>query len=320
MNIKRIVLSQDVPNEILICGNLKILPHKRMSFVQYPGINMFTNSLLVEYSPKFEKEFRDWLLFHSFILNDSFGIIGYNNLLSSDVTEAGELSRQTNFNDLTKLKFTSLHCSKSDFRNKSYIQLYNAYLETNQEEKNAIRNTMIKLETGGKFNQPNILDSSFWQLMPAYSVIEFIIGKQEHCTIKHTCSSEDCSFYNINIPSHNKRTYLKNIETYFISRSMDVNIIDKYLEIIKLVYVNLRNYIVHNSLMPLSSHLEQQNGTTITHDLEKIKQDLLVDATSLLSLTYILNDIARILLLDRLFNTGSFPDISPLKSTSIISS
>ena len=78
--MKRIILSQRVPDKTLSCGAINISPYKAMEISLGEGSTMFMDSLLVEYADEEEPAFHDWLLFHSFLLNDTYPIEGFNNI------------------------------------------------------------------------------------------------------------------------------------------------------------------------------------------------------------------------------------------------
>ena len=197
----------------------------------------------------------------------------------------------------------------------SYTNQYKAYLHLSQGDKDAIRNTLINLERPfERHNQPQILDPSFWNLMPSYSAIEYTVGKQIPCPSSVQCTEEDCFFRDKTAPSHNPRPYTEHISSYLKSRGASDKNVNEYMDIIKLVYANLRNNIVHNSLMPISMPSEQEEDGTIIHDLEKIKAGFKTDSISMMSLSLALQSVARIMVLDKVFLTGTFTEVAWLKS------
>jgi hypothetical protein len=159
-----------------------------------------------------------------------------------------------------------------------------------------------------------IRDDSFWRILVLFSIIEHIIGPITECAGDLTCSV--CG--KIDNYRHNNMKQREWIAQRLLEIINDQTIVDEYFSVIWEVRKGIRHNTVHNASFPKSNYIEQEVGE-ILWDWTRTTEEWSKDSVALLSLENHIREIARNLLLNRLFVLNYFPTVPPLHSVRMVS-
>ncbi len=320
--MKQLILTNFSPIKAINLGSLVIEKNNRVNFYQCNGASMHHDTILVstaEEEEAGERLIRDWVVFHSFLMKYKHSIYHYDSVrVSQDLEIVGECAYLIDYRDIAGKIYSFARSEETKEKVLDYCDLFSKYCKLLQEEKNVIKNFLLNLSCNYSCSRPinPILNNQYWQLMVYYSVVEFIIGKQKPCMCNHRCDIDECNFAKNDI-DHKSKSYMQHVQDYLTLRITDDEIRNQYYNCIKSCYSELRNDIVHRGLVPSAEYTPQAANTTEEYDLSRSVEEYDKDFVALESLLLMTEDVARNLLLDKLFDTGIFLQLSSLKSTNI---
>ncbi len=297
-------------SKVLLSNGFIISAHKRSSFSIQEGCEVFQDSIIVEgVTKENHEELKKLVLFHSFLMRSSYTLKNF---------EEHTVIKHLNEESVDLIDFDNILSSiffiekREDTEPVSYTDLHAIFTKESKENIDLVKNHLTDLSSGLRTSN-TIIDTSYWQLMIYYSIIEKIIGRQSHCTILECpeCKRTDVHHYALT----ENEWYEKRIKE-LVPDNPEAQA--SYLEIIKVVKKYIRNKTIHSSDTPSANEYAPSiKGETIVYDLERIIGDYLNDPIALTALIHLLKDVARFLILDRLFGLKIFPTPSHLRSTTI---
>lgn len=298
-----VLLCSDAPKSKVEVDGFTITAHKRAR-IERTGEQRWHDSIAIDYEGKTNDEIKSWVLFHSFVM------YSYETLSSFEGTIEGVIEYEdnpcANLNNYSNVLGQVFFLHKPDNVSVGYEDFYQKFQQADSDIIDAVKNIMISFSPYSYNSPSRIVDSSYWQLLAYYSVVEMIVGQQSYC-----CQLE-CDRCHKTPPHY----ALSGFE--WLSRRMNEivkneEVAKQYIEYVWAVWQSIRNKTVHSSLHPTAQYVLQEEEYVV-YDVKKALGDYEADSTALSALVHSMGDIARYLLLDRLFDLKVFPGISPLQS------
>jgi len=265
-------------------------------------------------------DFKDWLLFHSFIFGEGeiFTALKHfhHDYEFEDIRPIDEKNRSSiDYEDILDDVYSV--DSSGAIEEKSYSDLYDKYLKMSDKEKILIKNLIILVlddEVIGQTPQRKIIDDSYWRIVAGYSVIETLIGDQPatcHAGIESGICPVCCKPV-----SHKPLPDNKWIESQLTSFVGNKNRAKEYSDLVVQIKKNLRNPTAHGKSHPKASSSPFKPGH-FTYSLEESINLLEQDSSAVESLKVQIFSLGKILILNRFFNLNIFPTVSVLSSFGI---
>lgn len=321
--MKRIILSQCVPSQPITCGNLTISSHKRICTEKTPGFKLYIDSVSVSNMQVNESvannEFHEWLVYHAFIFDDSMGVHQYR--FMHPTLEVGEVEYPIDYtNCIKRVYFLSSEHERCDITF-NYEEKYHIYQEISREEKNAVKNYLLDLDSA-PLHHEGFLDTTYWKMVLCCSIIEYVSGNRETCTDTSSCTIKGCRFYKKRLPTHHRYSYRKHLEEYLRLSIPDLLVRSEYLSIILEAYNQIRNNAVHQCEMPSTSisNSSHSHGHREIYNLSRAFEQHQSNSVALNAFSTALREVTRNLLMHKIFKTGIFPKIRPIQTMKIVGS
>jgi len=308
--MKFILLTQNAPKEETQIGELKISPNKRVKIIT-ESMTMYWDSMNVEVSVTDWSVVNEWVTFHNIIFNDSISLEWYEseNFNSDKLISDGECVDLVDYSDISK-KVYFLEVYPSVIR---YEDLYNKYIGQSKENKALVKNYFNSF--GDKrvvFTERKIRDDNFLRILVLFSIIESIIGDSPYCPKKISCCVHGKIYPHKTMSS---KDWIKSRLSEIIKNKEKA---DAYSVVVLEVREKIRHKTVHKGAISEAQHIPQAEGE-ITWDWVKTTEEWSTNSTALENLQIQMNDIARSLLLNRIFDLTMFPALRPLHSVRISS-
>ncbi|OGD97616.1 hypothetical protein A3A49_01695 [Candidatus Curtissbacteria bacterium RIFCSPLOWO2_01_FULL_38_11b] len=309
--MKQRFLTNFSPKQTQKLGDLIIKADKRVS-IKSKGNRMWHDSLIV--TSKFEdrKLLNNWVIFHTFTLASGYTLSWYEEedySPSELIVEDANDNYLEDYGDIARLMYFP---SNEKYKKLDYSKLYSQFLLLDRNTLDIVKNSLNSF-TGGTFNpEKKITDATYWQIMVSFSVIEAVIGRQPYCSNNLNC--EVCN--RTGLP-HSPQSSYDWIAARINELVSNVKVATDYTSVIVSVWKHIRNDTVHNSAFPSAVFEFPQKADKIVYDVKRSIGDYDKDATALMSLNHLTHDVARYLLLDKVFHTEIFPSLRPLISQTV---
>lgn len=310
-------------------GNLVICPAERSAFPYGPqggeiylnisylvGPDEMTNEVL-------ETTYREWLIFDSFILNDHYPILFY------DDNRAGKLEtvpfRSGGKQDSEQLDYKQInYANMGDFLSLtspakeclpviSYSELYDRYQQVPRSIKDMIE-WYVSTPNRPFTRYRAFSNIAYSQIIHMVILLETLIDKSPTCP----SALAPCGICGYKPQPHPRMRRKKWLQTYLCSKITDDKIVEEYISIIEAGQV-LRNKNVHVPTFDRSSLREIPSGQTHTYGIDRAVQEYKDDIYALESLSVSIRTVARYILLNNAFGVAHFPKLNPLKVTCVSS-
>lgn len=254
---------------------------------------------------------KTWVIFHTFVLNSQVTARRFESPDDDSMTQMGQpLASRVDYDNITTKVYEFRAIGDVGKRSRSYTQLYELYMGQSKENIGMVKNFLNDFGVRTGYFRPDklISDSSYWQIMVYYSVIEKIVGRQPFCSVQHEC--EKCGKSNI---THNPLSEVDWIHKRLLELVKDEQTVSSYESVILAVRQKIRHSTVHSSIVPTAERdfAAMSPGLTV-YDLKRSIGNYDKDHHALDSLIHMLSDVARNLLLERLFNLDLFIEPQPL--------
>lgn len=296
---------QRVPSEKINLGTIVLKSYKRVKIMPRKGLEIYSDSILINFNSK--EILNNWLAFHSFIFDDFYPIDQYENAVEIIETDK-KCSYTIDYADIISEIFFAEFDSNA--QKIDYCELYKTYVSIEESQRDLIRNYLLKFSNKSTIINP-IRNYSYWQILDYYSICESIIGLQDFCKEVYECIT--CKKESLHKPL---------VEADWIKKRMldiigDQGRADEYSKVIMSVRDLIRHKALHESLYPSAKYI-LQNQSKIIYDIEKAKTYFKEDSTALSSIESQIQDVARYLLINKIFDFHIFPHISPIISQRIV--
>lgn len=309
--MKFILPTQYAPDKETKVGVLKISPNKRVS-INDGNIIGYWDSMIVESETQDWNLLNEWLTFHNIIFSDQVSLDWYEsqNFNTNKLIIEGECSYLLDYSNISsKVYFPNL-CPDA----LSYEDLYKKYLSQSKENKSLVKNYFNSFGvTRFKSIERDIRNDYFLRILVLFSIIESIMGDIPKCSGDLTCNihNKSCGYkHNLMSPEE----WIKKRLSEIIS---DNERVDEYFSIIWEIRQKIRHKTVHNGAIPEARYIEQPEGEIIW-DWIKTSEEWSKDSTALFNLKTQIDEIARNLLLNKIFDLKIFPKLRPLHTVRLI--
>lgn len=310
--MKFILPTQHAPDKETRVGELKIYPNKRVS-INEGSIFGHWDSMIIESSQQNWNLFNEWLTFHN--------IIFFDDHISLDWYES------QNFDSDNKLIIEGDCCYLIDYSNISnkiyfsnvyqdtlnYEDLYKKYKSQSEENKALVRNYFNSIEVNRfKSTERDIRNDYFLRILVLFSIIESILGDNPKCSCDLTCTIHD----KIDGHKHTLISQKEWIKKRLLEIISDTERVDEYFSVIWEIRQKIRHKTVHEGAISEARFIQQPEGEIIW-DWTKTSKEWDKDSVALLNLKTQIKEIARNLLLNKIFDLNMFPQLHPLRSVTV---
>lgn len=298
-------------NKILLSNGLLIEPYKRAGIIHENGTT-YTDTVRLHNYEDYDI-LKKWIIFHSFIFNSHFTLSEFEKSRTGKLDFTNDkLANIIDYNNvLPNIYF--VHEKSIGIAEMSYTKLYDIFLKQTPENIGLVTNYLTRLNEDAFHPSRAITDTSYWQMMIYYSIVDKIIGEQKFC------KSPDCNkCKKVNITHYplSSDEWLKQRLNILIPNNPNTH--KAYWEIIKAVKEHIRNKTIHHAIVPTAKNYPQTvHGQVVIYDLKKAIGDYEHDHHALMSLLHLLKDVTKFLLLERIFELKIFPIPEPSRTITI---
>lgn len=309
-------------------GAITLKPANRVQFRSYQGlktISYFDSLYFISQARSVEEhieKLKKWALFHALIIDERH---------ICHFIESGQIQRHRQASRMGNIrKYGTANAYAVDFTSIArqvywlhepatvidYRTLYEQYETLNDEQISLLQTCLLQLEQRSfTYPQYSLFGESltYWQIVVYASVLEAIIGHASNCPGSVTT----CPICNKHLQPHRQGSEKEWRESYLKPLIPDQTIRDEYLRVINAAYNQIRHPTAHAGVMPIPQSLSLLPGTTEVYDADRAIQEFPTDKAALISLVMSVRDVARYLLLHKLFQLNTFPQLTPLKVTQI---
>lgn len=298
-------------DKITLHDGLLVEAHKRSTY-SFGNSHYNFDSVVVE-NYKDDNILENWVLFHSFIF-DFNHLIRYYQLVGTGYVSSKEnvepLGYFIDYDHILPHVYFYGNEKYIGSADASYAELYKVFLEISLEGIDLLKNYFQDFSSFGV--RTHFIDSTYWQIVVYYSIIEKIIGKQKFCSEKHVCSI--CNKSDINHYPISTNDWVKHRFQEIVS---DTEIANEYIILYKTVGELIRHKTVHEALIPSAELPVSIIGEIQVYDVRRSLQEFSSDKHALASLEWSLKELSRYMLLNRLFDLKIFPALKPMKTFTI---
>jgi hypothetical protein len=322
------VPSQWSPNTaVKLAGDITLKPANRIRLRNYPspGSTAYFDTLYFISQARSVEEHIEmlnrWALFHALIIDEHICHFIENGLLQKhrQKSRMGNIRKygtaNANVVDFTTIA-RQVYWQHEPTMVIDYRTIYEQFETLNDENLSLLRTYLLQIEQRGfRYQKYSLFDESrtYWQIAVYASVLEAIIGHASNCPGSITT----CPICNKHLQPHRQGSEKEWRESYLKPLIPVQAIRDEYLGVINAAYNLIRHPTAHAGVMPIPKYLSTLAGTTETYDTSRAIQQFPMDKSALFSLVISVKDITRYLLLHKLFQLNTFPQLIPLKVTRI---
>lgn len=272
----------------------------------------YWDSLTVESVEENWDLINQWLIFHTFIFNDSISLDWYESEKFNDDSAwvlEGDCNSLYDYTSIAnKIYFPGTYSTQID-----YQSLYRMYKQLPEADKDLIRSYLHTFsKRGSRSPDRSIRDSSFLKILVSFTLIEKVIGDVPLCEEKVTCTFHGTLY------KHNELSPKDWIKQRLADIVPDATIAAEYLAVVLEVRKSIRHKVAHEGAVPQARFIEQEMGE-IVYDWLRTSAEWKTNSAALLSLKLQIDEIARYLLLNKIFGLTIFPQLLPLRSIRITS-
>lgn len=310
--------TQFSPIKPVYIANLTISPYKRVAFphplVPFSPINgqIYKDCFSIESTDNNLQTLNKLIVFHSFIFDDFYSLYWYERIgdLPDNLTTTDVCAYPRDYSEISSLVYFPKICPVK----LNYNNLFEIFLGLNDDDVGLVKNYFNSYDFDGdvKANSRQITNSTFWKIVMIFSVVDSIIGDQKFCVC---IGPVECNFSRKEV-LHKQLSEKDWINARLSKIISDPNVLEEYLAVIWKVRQGIRHKTVHQSILPSSQYITQEDYEVV-YDWERVKDNWKDDSTALLSLKLGISEIARYLLLNKLFGINFFPSLKPLHSVRI---
>lgn len=306
-----IILTAFSPKDkVYLFDGIVLIPKSRASTKLGNG-TMYHDAIAVE-SFKNSDALKNWVIFHTFILNSRHTAQQYETAIdSNDPAILNQpLANQIDYDHILPHVYFFDNEQYIGDKDVSYADLYRIYIEQPSENIALVKNYLNDFGTmaGGvrRLNR-SISDPTYWQMMVYYSIVENFIGQPDFCPEQHECST--CKKEHI---QHRPVSQAKWLRQRLEELMPGQKAMKTYEAVIYAVRQKIRHDTVHSAIIPTAEEFSKTEPGVTVYDLKRSIGDYEKDHHALDSLLYMLADVSRYLLLDRVFNLQIYPEPRPL--------
>ncbi len=306
-----ILPTQHAPHEATRVGELKISSNKRVKVPQTFGV-LYRDSMIIESPEGAWDLISEWLTFHSFIFDDHVSLDWYESqedLYTNTLATEGECSSLINYSDISnRVYYPDLYPATLDYRD-----LYTKYISQSKETKALVRNYFNSTGiTRCVPTQRIIRNDSFLRILVSFSIVELLMGEMPKCPCDLSCSIHG----KIEGHKHNQLSQRDWIQQRLLEITSDPEVVSTYFQVIWEVRQKIRHKTVHEGSVSEASFVQQPEGEIIW-DWAKTSAEWDTNSIALWNLETQIKQIARNLLLNKIFNLQLFPKLRPMHSVRI---
>lgn len=307
--LKELIVTSYSPSDLLKLSNLSIVPNKRVEHLSRIRHNCDSFYVEVDKDPEEEREILNkFVAFHTFVFDNHFTLSSYEK--ENRFQEVGENALVLDYSNLTKKIY---RFEREGLPVLSYSFLYEKFLSIAIEDYDLVRSFLNTYQDKDYvITDKEIRDDSFIKILISFSIIESIIGQQDFCVIGHNCAEcgkEGIQHYRLSQKEWVKKRFEEIIGT-------EENVQSEYFDVFMLVRNKIRHKVVHEGFFPRTAYVIEEDDEVI-YDTNRIKEDALENKTTLRALSLVMQDMARNLLLDHIFQVKIFPPLRPLRTKRI---
>lgn len=272
----------------------------------------------LESEESFKGKYRDWLIFDSLVLYDTFPIYFYDENVTGNAIEEFEPSfietigqieeyKSKNYDDIDQIVLLT----REKQMELSYRDLFRTYISLDKKDKELIEWFVAKPSRSHTRLNP-IFNVSYWQLFHLTVLLDTLIGIPPRCNHKYEQCPE-CKFEPYPHYSVSRNRWL---DEYLTALIKDEDVKNQYSEVINQAF-QVRNKFAHFPVIDRSEHPEIPIGFTDIYAHDRAIDEHRENSIALQALLVNLNDICRYLLLNKLFSLGFFKKLKPLLATRV---
>lgn len=291
-------LSFSPPKDSIEFGNFRLTTGMGGRVVKTSGYER-RPTVVLEQNGATQDEISNWVLFHSFLLNEPMTLKTYMNTLNGELKlEKTPFGNEKDYTDIADAVYfpakTGVHLE--------YCKLYDAFQKANTHQMDMVKNYLIEITPGQSYSYGDLVNYSYWKLVIYFSIIEGLLEQQEYCPEVHNCTAcgKKAEHYPVDARAWMRSKLFKVIGSD--ERT------DEYLDLIWAVRQRVRHKTAHASAHPTARYMPVEVGET-HYDTSKAVKGFESDNHALEALVYKMKDVARVLLLDDILDTDVFPDI-----------
>lgn len=298
-------------NKIHLADGLLIEPYKRAGVNNDHGIT-YTDTVIIHNYNKFDI-LKNWIIFHSFIFDSHFTLSEFEKNKTGKLEFVNEkLANSIDYNNVLPYVYF-FQKNKTGKPEKSYEKLYDIFLKQTPDNIGLVINYLTRLNEDTFYPSRAITDTSYWQLMIYYSIVDKIIGEQKFCK---SLDCDKCKKKDIGHHPLSANAWLEQRLNELIPKNPSAQ--KAYNEIIKAVKEHIRNKTVHHGIVPTAKkYPKTEHGQVVIYDLKKSIGDYEHDHHALTSLVHLLKDVAKYLLLEKIFELKIFPVPESLRTITV---
>lgn len=256
-------------------------------------------TITLQYNEVTQAELDKWVLFHSLLVNDTYALKTYMNTLNGQLSfEDSPFGMTRDYNDI----LDTVYVTSVESLCMSYAELYTRFQSADDHQFDMIKNYLIEIAPGHSWSHGELVNYSYWKLVISFSIIEGVLGQSAHCSRQSKC--DVCGRQMLHYPMGSK-DWIKSRLVEIVGQEAKA---EHYLELIWAVRQGVRHVTAHTSAHPTAEFVIPAIGDTI-YDTAMAVGGFRSDNEALEALVYKTRDVARILLLNHVFQTGVFPDI-----------
>ncbi len=285
-------------------GSISLTPGPRIEYSHH-GTSEHIDSICIDDDVD-RNTLGEWLLCHGFITNSRIPVdAGFqSNLLARTKPLGGASQRLRDYNNITDtLYLGATQKSLESIEPKSYGSLYNRYIELKTDKKDLIKSYLLNLNDSGA-TRSKLLDATYWQITKNYSIIERILGRQEHCP--NTMECRQCGTLNIQHHPTTSEKWLGECLCRFMGDSPQR---EAYFSVINACKKKIRHPTVHESKIATAGTPDYGTETqVINYDLKKTLggDSFQKNKHALQALDEMMESVAWHLLMHHVFRHGVF--------------
>lgn len=294
------------PKHDVTVGNIKLsngngvkITHKTTNGSGYSQ----RSTVSLEYETLAQGELDMWVLFHAFILGDPWVLPSYMGTIHGVVESLDKpFGSERDYDDF----LNTVYRTEGITQKMNYHELHQKFIGLSEQQSGMAKNWLLDLKPGYGWSHGEMADYSYWRMVIDFSIVEAIVGRQPFCEETHECTK--CGKASI---QHNPVNAKEWMQYKLAEITGDPAKAEQYMKIIWTVRQSIRHKTAHESDYPHqrpSSPLQQGDNE---FDIDAVVSTFKIDAHALAALETNMHEVTRILLLDNILQTKTFPDLRP---------
>jgi hypothetical protein len=266
------------------------------------------------------QKLRKWVVFHSFVfwfpflcdlferglLNEHHQVNSIDEIRDNDISETNEIL--TDFENVA----SQIYVYRPPLITVSYKSLYKKYEEFQRKDTALLETCLFQIRPlPVSYGSYLLFDARryYWQIVSYCTVLEEILGHAANCP----GSILTCDTCNKRLAPHRQGAEKGWRDQVLAELIKDVKVKEQYLRVINAAYDEIRNKTAHPGQLPVPSMVFPETEREI-YDIERAINDFGSDDIALQALHSHVSLVTRYLLLHKLFQLNTFPEIPPLQT------